>query len=76
MENEHTYIGEVGTSVIDYVVVNEKALKATKVVKERNGTESDHIPLEVEVEEEWRELGKKQITKHNYNERKGGATVV
>lgn len=35
------YIGEVRTSVIDYVV-NEKASKAIKVVKKRNRTESDH----------------------------------
>lgn len=48
---EWTYIGEVGTSVIDYVVMNKKALKVIKVVKKENTTESDNILLEVEVEE-------------------------
>lgn len=46
---DKTYIGEVGTSVIDYVVANEKALEEVKKVEEGNRTESDHVPLEVEI---------------------------
>lgn len=43
-------IGGAGTSVIDYVVTNVKAWEEIKTVEERNKTESDHIPLEVELE--------------------------
>lgn len=49
-EGEWTYIREKGTSVIDYVVTNEKATEEVKKVKEGNRTESDHVPLEVELE--------------------------
>lgn len=49
-EGGWTYIGELGTSVIDYVVSNEKAIEEVKKVKEGNRTESDHVPMEVELE--------------------------
>lgn len=39
-EGEWTYIGEMGTSVIDYVITNEKATEVKKV-KECNRAESD-----------------------------------
>ena len=54
-EGGWTYIGERGTSVIDYVVTNEKAAQELKTVKEGIRTESDHIPLEVVIEGEERE---------------------
>lgn len=41
-----TFIGEVGTLVIDYVVANEKIMEVIKEVKERDKTESDHVLLE------------------------------
>jgi len=44
------YIGEQGSSVIDYVVANEKAIEEVKKMEEGNRTESDHVPLEVELE--------------------------
>jgi len=49
-EGEWTYIGEQGSSVIDYVITNEKGIEEIKIVEEGNRTESDHIPLEVELE--------------------------
>lgn len=44
-----TYIGELGASVVDYVVANEKAEENVQMIKERDRTESDHVPLEVEL---------------------------
>lgn len=55
VEGGWTYIGRAGTSVIDYVVRNEKAEEEIRTVKEGNRTESDHILLEVEIEGPWRE---------------------
>ncbi|KAG7188077.1 hypothetical protein KM043_015927 [Ampulex compressa] len=45
-----TYIGENGASVIDYVIANEAAREEVKKVIEGNRTESDHMPLQVELE--------------------------
>jgi len=49
-EGGWTYIGEVGSSVIDYIVGNDRAISEVKKVEEGNRTESDHIPLEVEID--------------------------
>lgn len=49
-EGNWTYIRETGSSVIDYIVGNEKATEEIKRVEEGNRTESDHVPLEVELE--------------------------
>ncbi|KMQ89058.1 hypothetical protein RF55_11351 [Lasius niger] len=43
-----TYIGERGASVVDYVIVNEKAEENIKMIV-GDRTESDHVPLEVEL---------------------------
>ena len=51
-EGGWTYIGERGTSVIDYVVMNDKAAQETRMVREGLRTESDHVPLEVTLEGE------------------------
>lgn len=48
-EGGWTFIGDRGSSVIDYVVGNDKARGEVKVVEEGIRTESDHIPLEVEL---------------------------
>jgi len=53
-----TYIGGSGASVIDYVVANEIAEEKIKKVIEGDRTESDHIPLEVELEIELEERPK------------------
>lgn len=46
-----TYIGETGkASVVDYVIANKKAEENIKKVEEGNSTESDHVPIEVELE--------------------------
>lgn len=58
-EGEWTYIGEIGTSVIDYVVTNEKAIEEVKKMEEGNRTESDHVPLEVELEGKGRKKQRK-----------------
>lgn len=36
-------------SVIDYIVTNEKAIEEVKKIEEGNRTESDHVPLKVEL---------------------------
>lgn len=61
-EKTRECIGEVGTSVIDYVVVNGKAMEAIKKVEERNRIESDHIPLEVELEIELENTRGRQLS--------------
>lgn len=43
-------IEESGSSVIDNVVTNKKAIEEVKKVDKGNRTESDHVPLEVELE--------------------------
>ena len=43
-------MGEVGRSTIDYVITNEKAAEEIRVLKEGDRTESDHLPLEVQIE--------------------------
>lgn len=48
-EGGWTYIREQGSSV-DYVVVNKKAEEKVSRM-ERDRTESDYVPLEVELEE-------------------------
>lgn len=42
-------IGKIESSVIDYVVTNEKAIEDVKKIEEGNKTESDHISLKVEL---------------------------
>lgn len=63
-EGNWTYIGKTGSSVIDYIVGNEKAIEEIKRVEEGNRTESDHVPLEADhvplegtMEEEKRRSG-------------------
>ncbi|KMQ92549.1 flagellar attachment zone protein 1-like protein [Lasius niger] len=60
-EGGWTYIGEVRASVIDYVS-NGKAIEEVKKIEEGNRTESDHVPLEMELEgTERKEKRKKEI---------------
>ncbi|XP_043604622.1 uncharacterized protein LOC122577397, partial [Bombus pyrosoma] len=47
---EWTYIGERGNSVIDYVIGNQEATEEITNMKVGRRTESDHMPLEVEIE--------------------------
>lgn len=49
-EGGWTYIGEVGVSIVDYVIANEKAEEIIKKVDEGDRTESDHVPMEVKLE--------------------------
>ncbi|XP_043604110.1 LOW QUALITY PROTEIN: golgin subfamily A member 6-like protein 22 [Bombus pyrosoma] len=46
---EWTYIGERGNSVIDYLIGNQEATEEIIDMKVRKRTESDHMPLEVEI---------------------------
>ncbi|XP_043578883.1 uncharacterized protein LOC122566127 [Bombus pyrosoma] len=46
---EWTYIGERGNSVIDYVIGNQEATEEIIDMKVGKRTESDHMPLEVEI---------------------------
>jgi len=47
-EGGWTYIGEVGSSIIDYVR-NNRAIEEIRMVEEGNKTDSNHIPLKVEI---------------------------
>lgn len=58
-EGGWTYIGDNSTLVIDYVVANEKALEEVRNIVEGNKTESDHVPLEMELEGEVEEEKRK-----------------
>lgn len=49
-EGDWTYIGETGTLMIDYVVTNIEALEKIIKIEEGDRTESDYVPLEVELE--------------------------
>lgn len=55
-------IGDRGSSVIDYVVTNVKAIEEVKKVVEGMRTESDHLLLEVEIEKT-EEIGRKTTIK-------------
>ncbi|XP_043603168.1 uncharacterized protein LOC122576640 [Bombus pyrosoma] len=46
---ECTYIGERGNSVIDYVIGNQEVTEEIIDMKEGKRTESDHMPLEIEI---------------------------
>jgi len=46
---ELTYIGGRGESVIDYILVNQKAWDKIEKMKIGNKVESDHQPLEIEI---------------------------
>lgn len=49
-EGGWTFVGQMGRSAIDYVITNEKAAEEIRVVKGGDRTESDHLPLKVEIE--------------------------
>jgi len=44
-----TYIGESGSSVIDYVIANDKTREEVEKMTEEDRTESDHTSLEIEL---------------------------
>jgi len=47
-EKEEELIRESGSSVIDYIIGNNRVIGEIKIIREENRTESDHIPLEME----------------------------
>lgn len=67
---DSTYIGGTEASVIDYAVANEKAREAIRKVKEGNRTVSDHSPIEVEIEIDWENTGRRQRKQSNIIEKK------
>lgn len=48
-EGEYTYVGKRGATVIDYIIVNQEALDEVRRLKIGQRTESDHLPLELEM---------------------------
>jgi len=46
---ELTYIGGRGESIVDYVLVNQKAWDKIEKMKTGNRVESNHQPLEIEI---------------------------
>lgn len=59
-EGEYTYVGTRGNTVIDYVITNEKALERIKEFKVGERIESDHMPLEIEIDIGREEKGRSQ----------------
>lgn len=51
-EGELTFIGGKGNSVIDYVIIDPLVKEEIKCFKVETRTESDHLPLMVEIYEE------------------------
>jgi len=49
-KGELTYIGERRESVVDYVLINQKATDKIEKMEIGNRVESDHQPLEVKIE--------------------------
>lgn len=49
-KSEWTYIGEKGVSTIDYAIANDRACEEILDVKEGERTESDHMSIEVKIE--------------------------
>lgn len=54
-EGEFTYVGTRGSSVIDYILVNEGLYDRVKKLKIDERVESDHMPLNVYIELEEKE---------------------
>lgn len=65
-EGEYTFVGVVGSTVIDYVLINTEARNEIKRLKIEDRVELDHLPLTVEMyrrrlikkkkkEEKWRQ---------------------
>lgn len=49
-EEEFTFMGEMGSSVIDYVIIEEKSGGLVKSMKIEVREDSDHFPLVVEID--------------------------
>lgn len=62
MRGGFTHVGEREASVIDYVAVNTTALIKIKYSKVEERTESDHLPLRIEMEGGLKK-GEKEIKK-------------
>lgn len=58
-EGGWTYIGEAGASVVDYVIVNEKAEENIRWMNESDRTDTDYV-LKVEVEGPEVQAGKRK----------------
>jgi len=60
-EGEFTYVGAMGCSVIDYVVVNERIGNRIRRFRIGNRVDWDHMPLELIMEMKSREGHEKRI---------------
>lgn len=49
-EGEYTFIGARGSTVIDYVIINEKAKEKVRNFWVEKRVESDHAPISLEIE--------------------------
>lgn len=49
-EGEYTYVGARGSSVIDYEIVCEEIIEKIRNFRIGEGVDSDHLPLEIEME--------------------------
>lgn len=59
-EEDLTYIGGMGCSVIDYGIVNEEGRRRVKSIREHDRLESDHSAVIIEIEVKREEEGRKE----------------
>lgn len=71
-EGEYTYIGARGSTVIYYVIINEKAKNEITGFRIGDRVDSDHMPLIVELKEEEERRGKKKGKRNRKKEKEGG----
>jgi exonuclease III len=68
-EREYTYVGARGSTVIDYIIGNDKLRESVCNFKVGERVDSDHMPLCLELEEE--EVGQKEAAEEEAEEEEG-----
>jgi len=66
---EFTYVGARGSTVIDYILVNERALDRTIDFKVESRVDSDHMPLRVRLRKKEEDHRKEEEKKEEGGER-------
>jgi len=59
-EGEYTYVGARGSTVIDYVIVNERAYNSVLDFKIEDRVDSDHVPLRLSMKKKEAKTAKEE----------------
>lgn len=70
VDGEWTFVSKRGVSVVDYVITNSEGWEGIRRVRVGHRTESDHLPVEVEVGVEILRESKRKKTKEKEQEKK------